>query len=132
LGLVLFDTFAVSSTDELAEREPGDHRVAELLAKLRARPTLQHEPQPGQQNRHRRHQDRAEARQACLTDRSVATTEDTAGSASTSAFIRGQRQRGTRVGPQPRGANRSILPIPQSIKVDTPTTLLWNFDGSAF
>jgi hypothetical protein len=32
LDLVLFDTFAVSSTDELPEREPDDDRAAELLA----------------------------------------------------------------------------------------------------
>jgi hypothetical protein len=35
---MLFDTFAVSSTDKLAEREPGDDLVAELLANFEPAP----------------------------------------------------------------------------------------------
>ena len=62
-------TGVVNSVNAWLTSKPADHRVAERLTDLRARPVTEHQRYATEHRRHRGHHDRAEAQDGGLPDR---------------------------------------------------------------
>ena len=55
--------------EQLAERQPSDHRITERLAKLRAGASPKHQRHAAKHGGHGGHQDRPKSKQASFADR---------------------------------------------------------------